>query len=177
MLSSTTYVLEFGSGWYVHNGQKDGVAKGMVSNSGLCGIAAASLGLQVVLTDQPELIELLNHNVQLNEQLYPDPKIVRVEEFVWGSDDAKISGGVDPDLILISDCINPIYGPSSWRKLAESCRRFSGASTRILVSYEERGNGEAWKDFASIMSTSHSHFVLDRTKDLVLYELLPLGLC
>lgn len=67
------------------------------SGTGLCGLAAAWAGAQVELTDLPEIVENLGHNLELNKlmgSVYP---------FDWANPPSNFTM---PEIILVSD---PLY--------------------------------------------------------------------
>lgn len=74
------------------------------SGCGLAGIVAASLGADVVLTDQREAVELLRRNAEANATSVDERRRLRVCEFVWGSDPATTLPRTTFDCILVSDC-------------------------------------------------------------------------
>ncbi|EGZ10312.1 hypothetical protein PHYSODRAFT_549451 [Phytophthora sojae] len=115
------------------------------SGCGLAGLVAAALGADVLLTDQREALELLQRNVEANAASESERGRLRVAEFVWGSDCALPRSCYR--YILVSDCINPIYGQESWRNLARSIHRFSGPETVTYLAHEARGEDEAMTDF------------------------------
>ncbi|KAE9089680.1 hypothetical protein PF005_g20208 [Phytophthora fragariae] len=115
------------------------------SGCGLAGLVAAALGADVLLTDQREALELLQRNVEANAASESERARLRVAEFVWGSDCALPRSCYR--YILVSDCINPIYGQQSWRDLASSIHRLSGPETVTYLVHEARGEDEAMTDF------------------------------
>ncbi|KAF4032328.1 Lysine methyltransferase [Phytophthora infestans] len=115
------------------------------SGCGLAGLVAASLGADVLLTDQREALELLERNVETNATSNTERARLHVAEFVWGSDWSSPRSSYN--YILVSDCINPIYGQDSWRNLARSIYRFSNEETITYLAHEARGEDEAMGDF------------------------------
>jgi hypothetical protein len=115
---------------------------------GLVGLVAAALGADVVLTDQREAVELLERNAQANAADEGERSRLRVREFVWGVS-AQAAGlpRNQFDYVLVSDCINPIYGADSWRSLARSIRELSHAESLALLAHESRGDDSALADF------------------------------
>jgi hypothetical protein len=126
---------------------------------------AQKLGAQALLTDQEFATGLLKQNVAAAE--FEESSCPVVEPFKWGGDVNKLSSkGAAFDYILISDCINPVYGivrllpsaqsgltsaPSStiyhigtdsWEKLALSIQALSSMDTVTFMSTQLRG-GEA----------------------------------
>ena len=94
-----------------------------------------------LLTDQECVLQLLEKNVQANlaEDENAESKI-RVHEFTWGSSTDELDGPFD--FILVSDCINSIYGEDSWLNLAKSIADLTDTdlntttymSTQVFVS-------------------------------------------
>ena len=71
------------------------------SGTGLCGIAAASLGFSTTLTDgEPEVVSLLKRNVALNR--FEDSTFV--EHLLWDASSALASRGTF-DLVISCDCV------------------------------------------------------------------------
>ncbi|KAG7393078.1 hypothetical protein PHYPSEUDO_012413 [Phytophthora pseudosyringae] len=115
------------------------------SGCGLAGLVAAALGADVLLTDQREALELLQRNVETNAASEGERQRLHVAEFVWGSDWTPPRSSYA--YILVSDCINPIYGQDSWRNLARSIYRLSDRKTVTYLAHEARGEDEAMTDF------------------------------
>lgn len=121
------------------------------SGTGACGIAAAALGARhVLLTDKSSSLSLLRQNANECEEL---PGIVEVCALSWQSDwttDDVIPHGVD--VVLASDCLNPIYGSSHATALAATiaallCRATSTGFA--LVAQTVWGRREAETEFLS----------------------------
>lgn len=107
---------------------------------GLVGLAAAAFGAaSVVLTDQAEMLDLMRRNIALN----PSSANVRAVELVWGG--TALPVGIEPpfDLVLVSECVNPLYGWGSFEALAETISQLCSANTICLLSHEERGVGDS----------------------------------
>ena len=94
--------------------------------SGLCGIVAHAKGAIVTLTDQNEMVDLLKKNASVN--CASDLDRIHAHEFDWATDVSLLAwssaqaGDVSApyDCILVSDCVNPIYGEQSILDLAQS---------------------------------------------------------
>ncbi|KAF4317773.1 hypothetical protein BBO99_00007759 [Phytophthora kernoviae] len=115
------------------------------SGCGLAGLVAASLGADVLLTDQHETLELLQRNIVANATSESERSRLHVAEFVWGSRWSLERRHFA--YILVSDCINPIYGQESWRNLARSIYELSDDKTITYLAHEARGEDEAMVDF------------------------------
>ncbi|KAG7396736.1 NPC intracellular cholesterol transporter 1 [Phytophthora boehmeriae] len=115
------------------------------SGCGLAGLVAASLGADVLLTDQHEALELLQRNVEANATSEGERSRLHVAEFAWGSHWSLERRRFA--YILVSDCINPIYGQESWRNLARSIYGLSDDKTVTYLAHEARGEDEAMTDF------------------------------
>ncbi|KAH9122561.1 hypothetical protein LEN26_010217 [Aphanomyces euteiches] len=144
------------------------------SGCGLVGLVARDLGAaHVVVTDQAEIVDLLAAN--LHENASSTGGTAHACEFTWGSpsfrhllvDDAPF------DYILVSDCINPIYGVDSWRNLARSIRDLGGAHTVCYLSYEERGDNAALADFQACSDDYLNHELLLQEGKIHLYRITP----
>ena len=121
--------------------------------SGLCAIAAHKMGASTtVLTDQQCVLQLLETNVAANCELKADETIksvddpnIQVLEYVWGSDTRNLPGPFQ--YVLISDCINSIYGEESWMCLARSIGKLTASDTVTYMSTQLRDEGATLDSF------------------------------
>ena len=155
---------------------------------GLCGAAAWAAGARrVVMSDQAEIVGLLRANVRANEAaarraatavrrgtLGMDGAEAEAAgaadacvacEFTWGASVAPLRalcGGTAPDYILVSDCVNPIYGVTSWQQLARSIGALTAAAggaggaagTLTFLSYQHRDDdGAQLRAFLAFMAS------------------------
>ncbi|CAO4374162.1 unnamed protein product [Caenorhabditis nigoni] len=102
------------------------------SGTGVCGIALAALGADVIITDLPERIPLLEKNLAANKHLTGNR--VKVEVLDWMTD--KIPDGLD--LVLAVDCV---YYNSTITPLIDLLKNCD--AKEIIVVSEERDIGEA----------------------------------
>jgi hypothetical protein len=90
------------------------------SGTGACGLAAAALGAaRVTLTDKSALLPTLQHNINLNS--IGDSVVCR--ELTWST--TALPPDVLPhgaDLVLMSDCLNVVYGDQHAPALASTLR-------------------------------------------------------
>lgn len=127
---------------------------------GLCGIMGWKLGCAcTILTDQKQLLSLLERNVALNAKgdSENDPIVLALP---WGSKETcknilefknRLTGAEDKfDFVLVADCINPIYGDESWSLLYETIVGLCSEGTQIFLSQQIRGNNEALLSFLKI---------------------------
>ena len=90
----------------------------------------------VIISDLPEYLPLLNKNVDLNAKGLRGK--VRAETIVWGEDGAKLRKSLGQvDVILVSDCV---YYEASLEPLVSTLLDLSedNADCENLVSFEER---------------------------------------
>jgi hypothetical protein len=156
---------------------------------GLCGAAAWAAGARrVVMSDQAEIVGLLRENVRANEaaarraatavrrgtlgmssaeaEAAGAADACVACEFTWGSNVAPLRalcGGALPDYILVSDCVNPIYGVTSWQQLARSIGALTAAAaggaggaggTLTFLSYQHRDDdGAQLRAFLAFMAS------------------------
>ena len=139
------------------------------SGCGLAGLVAASLGADVLLTDQNEALELLRRNVETNATSDSERARLHVAECVWGADAPLPRDSYR--YVLVSDCINPIYGRESWRQLARTIRRVSDGDTRTYVAHEVRGEDEAMTDFFAFCAHWFVCDCIDREGPMRLFRL------
>lgn len=74
------------------------------SGCGLAGLVAASLGGDVLLTDQREAVELLQRNIAANAASADELARLHVLEYAWGTEPSLVLPRGKYDYILISDC-------------------------------------------------------------------------
>ena len=125
MLAAATQVLELGAG------------------TGACGLAAAALGARrVLLTDKPVLLPVMRANVAANRF---DGCLVECAELTWrcpgdeseehGTEGTDLPGRLPAgaDLVLASDCLNPVYGDGHADALAATigCALSLAAAARL----------------------------------------------
>jgi hypothetical protein len=130
-LTASAVVLELGSG------------------TGACGLAAAALGAQrVVLTDKASLVPAMRQNIAANEHLCSgDSQVISCTALEWSDNMAPLAGleeGADgADIVLMSDCLNPVYGETHAVALAATLhallvgagrRRREGATARDAMA-------------------------------------------
>jgi hypothetical protein len=129
------------------------------SGTGVCGLAAAGLGAtRVTLTDKCALLETLAHNIRLNSL----GSSVECRELTWST--APLPHHVfhdGADLVLMSDCLNSVYGDQHALALAYTLRcllqrrlqllpgHATSASPMGLLSQAQRGSGQAEHTFFS----------------------------
>ncbi|ETV90330.1 hypothetical protein H310_14873 [Aphanomyces invadans] len=144
------------------------------SGCGLVGLVARDLGAaQVVVTDQAEIVDLLKMNISQNTTATSGRGHVRAVEFTWGSPSYETLwvDNAPFQYILVSDCINPIYGTESWRNLARSIRDLGNASTVCYLTYEERGDNAALADFHTFSHDFLAHELLLQEGNIHLYKI------
>lgn len=124
------------------------------SGTGLCGLAAAALGAQrLLLTDKPTALPLL----EINAASCRDHVSCKIEvrALSWKSDwiadeDCEYPHGNtlpdDADVVLASDCLNPVYGATHAADLAGTIAALLRRATPTaiaLVAQTARGKCEA----------------------------------
>ncbi|EGT56805.1 hypothetical protein CAEBREN_23679 [Caenorhabditis brenneri] len=102
------------------------------SGTGVCGIALASLGAEVILTDLPERIPLIEKNVKVNQKLTGDR--IKIQVLDWTKD--TIPEGLD--IVVAVDCV---YYNSTIDPLIQLLN--NSYAKEILVVSEVRDIGEA----------------------------------
>lgn len=74
------------------------------SGCGLAGLVAASLGGNVLLTDQQQAVDLLVRNIDTNAAGASERSRLHATEFTWGTDPATCLPRSTYDYVLVSDC-------------------------------------------------------------------------
>lgn len=123
------------------------------SGTGVAGIVAAALGADAFLTDQEQLLLLMEENAERAARVKArKPKghagtsssstnaeagafgEISVLTYDWGMDDERLSPPVD--VVLVSDCVLPKLYPIE--PLVDAIDRLSGPDTVTIMSYEHR---------------------------------------
>jgi len=105
------------------------------AGTGAVGLAAASLGAQVTLTDLARILPLLEEGISLNPGLREQ---VRALPLTWGyaGELGAVCTPTPPDLICVSDCV---YYEASLAPLVFTLRQLAQPKKApILLSYEHR---------------------------------------
>jgi len=120
------------------------------SGTGMGGIACAHImkgASQIVLTDQAQVLSIIEENVARNRDRIPELEKVSVREFEWGSDVKAFKDPVSPpfDWIIACDCIAPIF---PLHLLLKSMIELSDENTTILIGSEQRQFTQSFWDGA-----------------------------
>ena len=141
-------------GGYVSEGQK---VIELGSGAGLVSIVACMLGATVVATDQDSLVDLIQTNAAHNlvDAVFQSRFEARALDWadVSAAASAKDTAGWDEgfELVLASDCINPVYGEENIPDLANAVAALCVSPTaRFVLAYEERGGEEGESDALSL---------------------------
>lgn len=149
------------------------------SGVGCVGLAAATLGANVLLTDLPHILPILEKNVELNKESYPEISgMAKVLSLPWGE---KTKLEQIPDLILLSDCI---YYKESIDLLVSTLKYLSEHKTKIILSQEIRGTETqkgCWKYFMECLKKDFTYHLISmedqndtfRSDDIILLQLQP----
>lgn len=108
------------------------------SGTGVAGIVCAQFweGADFVLTDQKQVLELIQENVRRNESRIPALKDhVKVQELDWGGPIDHLSPSAPYDWIIACECVAPIFRLDL---LLETLKAVTGPNTTILMAYEHR---------------------------------------
>nr|XP_022904217.1 protein-lysine methyltransferase METTL21D-like isoform X1 [Onthophagus taurus] len=148
------------------------------SGLGCAGLVAACLGAEVVLSDLPEAIPLLQYNVDENQTLLTTKTSVCVRALSWGD---KIDFKKVPDKIILADCI---YYKESIDPLIKTLLDYSNSFTEIILAQELRDSEKQknnWEYFLNEMNKNfvqvsvpkidqHQDFCCDEIKVLKFYK-------
>eukprot|EP00940_MAST-03C_sp_MAST-3C-sp2_P001327 g1327.t1 len=161
---------------------------------GLCGLYMSHLGANVVSTDQQTMVPLLQRNAAANASVVSSD-LFEARELLWGTEAAAKELLADTglcedgvDIILVSDCLNPIYGEDSYENLAKTIRWLCNtsdvaeSSTVVYLAYEHRdGGGEASRDlldrFFSYLRDAMVVVRVHRIEDIDIFRIVGKGCC
>lgn len=119
---------------------KDKTIMELGSGTGMGGIVCAQImkgAKHIVLTDQAQVLPIIQENVNRNKDAIPELAVASIREFEWGSDVKAFTDPVSPpfDWIIACDCIAPIF---PLHLLLQSLIELSNENTTILIGSEQR---------------------------------------
>lgn len=121
------------------------------SGIGLCGMVAATLGAETLLTDMNGALKLLQHNLTENKKQFP-AWTAEAREFTWSKENAEqLSAEKKFDYILLADCI---YYKDSIEPLVESLKVLVKEGTTVVLTQELRESRkqiDLFKDFLKLI--------------------------
>ncbi|XP_013084076.1 protein N-lysine methyltransferase METTL21D-like [Biomphalaria glabrata] len=130
------------------------------SGTGAVGIVTAALGARVIITDLPEIVPFMNHNIQLNQKVLKDS--CSALELRWGNKEqmSKVkqihfSEGVD--FLLVADCV---YYEEALEDLVDTIVYFASPETIVLCSYEDRELGNKSELQCKFFKKLSEHFTI-----------------
>ncbi|KAL5015334.1 hypothetical protein ScPMuIL_009604 [Solemya velum] len=122
------------------------------AGTGILGIMCASLGADVIITDLPEFLPLMQCNIK--ENIKKISGRISAEELTWGKGKMDVSF----DFILVADCI---YYDESLEPLVETIRSLCSQSSTVLCCHEQRTTGnkpELERKFFELMEKYFTKF-------------------
>ena len=101
------------------------------AGTGIVGLVACHYGVQVTNTDLEDLVPLLQHNIEMNEDSMKGK--IEAKPLRWGEDCSALKPPVD--YLVLANCI---YYESSMEPLLHSMLELSDAKTEVYACYEIR---------------------------------------
>ncbi|XP_065063220.1 protein N-lysine methyltransferase METTL21D-like isoform X2 [Rhopilema esculentum] len=126
------------------------------AGTGIVGLAAATLGANVTITDLPEFIPLMEKNISLNTKSFKEAKIT-AKKLKWGEDLENFTSTYD--VILMADLI---YYKESIEPLIQTMVGLSSKGTKILMSHEERTTGNKQELERQFFELAKEHFEIKK---------------
>ncbi|CAM9468607.1 unnamed protein product [Phaeothamnion confervicola] len=107
---------------------------------GLAGLAFALQGADVVMTDLPAVIPILEKNAtmnvgSLNTEVLGFKPSIKVQPYCWGDPVGELADEPPWDFIVACDCV---YVESLVAILVDSLERLAGKNTTVIVASEKR---------------------------------------
>ncbi|XP_077517847.1 protein N-lysine methyltransferase METTL21D-like [Amblyomma americanum] len=124
------------------------------SGTGIVGIIASSFGNDVVLTDLPQFMPLLDKNLEENRRHLKGKAHAQALE--WGAQLAPHI--VTPDVILMSECV---YYEKAVDPLVKTMTELCGPNTEVLLSYEDRDNEANSAAVNRFLQGCRQHFLIE----------------
>ncbi|KAK9313738.1 putative methyltransferase-domain-containing protein [Lipomyces starkeyi] len=138
-------IIELGSGTGLV-----GLALGNAYNLATRGGAVDDTGLDIIVTDQANMLSLMADNIELNDL----QGTVSAEVLDWGTDLPEHYIRPFPDVILAADCV---YFEPSFPLLETTLLAMTGDNTLVLMSYKRRRK-------VSRCGCRHLHTMANRTR-------------
>ncbi|XP_046374633.2 protein N-lysine methyltransferase METTL21D-like [Haliotis rufescens] len=104
------------------------------AGTGVVGLFAASYGADVIITDLPEFVPLMELNIKENTHIISGS--AEACTLTWGQDKSTKFDHID--FIIIADCI---YYEESLEPLVSTITELSDMETTVLCCYEQRDTG------------------------------------
>ena len=117
------------------------------SGCGLVAMHACALGYTTLATDQGSMVPLIARNGAANLSVEELARFAAAE-LVWSADAARdvadcdfSDGGQGEafDVLLVSDCLNPIYGEESYAALGAAVLALRAPGSLLVLAFEARG--------------------------------------
>ncbi|KAJ1521966.1 hypothetical protein ONE63_002297 [Megalurothrips usitatus] len=112
---------------------------------GCVGILAACFGADVISTDLPAVLPLLERNINANKPIWSQAGgHVRACELNWGTTKPDLE---PPNILLLADCV---YYMESVAPLVSTIKQLSTKETEIIICQEQRDSDKQraiWKQF------------------------------
>ncbi|XP_020372074.1 EEF1A lysine methyltransferase 3-like [Rhincodon typus] len=141
------------------------------SGTGIVGILATLLGGNVTLTDQPNALQQIEHNIATNIPAACRHRI-NIRPLIWGEDHIRFTN--EYDFILGSDLV---YSSASYSSLIRTLHYLAHSDTTIyLASAFRKGNGSlSFHDV--LLPVYFKCMVVDRLadKDITVYKMTKIG--
>jgi len=124
------------------------------SGIGLLGIAFATVGSSITLTDQAKMISLLKQNVRIN--IRESPHRVKVLELTWGASLPPVI--TSPFSVIIGSDVT--YECDHIQALIDTLLALSNDNTIIYIGYEER-NMDSERIFLNLLDKYFQYKAID----------------
>ncbi|CAH0391417.1 unnamed protein product [Bemisia tabaci] len=122
---------------------------------GCVGIVAACLGGDVIVTDLPEILPLLEKNISANfQQIEGTGGKISAQTLRWG-DAENIKLLPKPDIILMADVI---YYEESVEALVSTLLLLSDKNTTLILCHEKRQSEKQKEIFDAFYKRAKEHF-------------------
>jgi len=122
------------------------------AGTGFCGIVAMKLNAEVVLTDLPVWLPLIQQNIDQNASITDSSlRSSKCAVLQWGSDHDLKELPLSPPFSLIL-CSDLVYEQIHYDALIQTLLDATNTSSIILMSYEKRKNRE--REFWLLLSVS-----------------------
>jgi hypothetical protein len=133
------------------------------AGTGLLGIYVATQGASVTITDRPEVVPLLQKNIDLTAA-----KSCVAEALAWENACSSVS---ELDVLLVCECL---YSDLYYEALAHTIKSYTASRTVVVFGYKRRDEDRERKFFALLEPSMHIHQVFDEPSTRCVLLLLVL---
>ncbi|XP_075229926.1 protein N-lysine methyltransferase METTL21D-like isoform X2 [Lycorma delicatula] len=137
---------------------------------GCVGLTAACCGADVVMTDLPEILPLLEYNIMANKDLWQNKGGKAVSKPLKWSHNFSVDDWFQPDLLLLADCV---YYSESLSDLFATALKLCSEKTELILCQEERDSEKQkaiWNSFLKLLDKDFDYYSVPEKEQHYLFH-------